>query len=150
LNDSQVATDFEVFNNPDDQQIYDREAAACSTYFMFEGCSKPDSYINIFFDRFWPDVYAEWQAINTETDQDVLDQKLDNFYQEYADQFVSGYAATSPEEDIAESFMYFIFTPKPSGVSVAEQKILFFYDYPELTDLRQRILAHLCIYGDRP
>jgi hypothetical protein len=150
LNDSQVATDFEVFNNSGDQQIYDLEAAACSTYFMFEGCSHSDSYINTFFDHFWPNIYDEWQTINAETDQDALDQKLDHFYQEYADQFVSGYAATSPQEDIAETFMYFIFTPKPSGASVAEQKTLFFYDYPELTDLRQRILAHLCIYMDRP
>ena len=150
LNDSQVVTDFEVFNYPDDQQIYDREAATCSTYFMFEGCSQPSSYINIFFDRFWPDIYAEWQAINTETDQDALDQKLGNFYQEYADQFVSSYAVTSPEEDIAESFMYFIFKPKPSGASIAEEKYLFFYDYPEMVGLRERILSNLCTYVDGP
>jgi hypothetical protein len=150
LNDAQVTTDYEVFNNPDDQQIYNQEAAACSTYFMFEGCSQPDSYINQFFQRFWPGIYAEWQSINTETDQDTLDQKLDSFYQEYADQFVSGYAATSPEEDIAESFMYFIFRPKPSGAGIAEEKYLFFYDYPEMVSLRDRMLAHLCTYVNTP
>ena len=150
LNDSQVTTDYQVFNNPDDQQIYDQEAANCPTYFMFEGCSRPDSYINKFFQRFWPDIYNEWQTINTETDQDALDQKLDSFYQDYADQFVSAYAVTSPEEDFAESFMYFVFTPKPSGASVAEQKVLFFYDYPEMVILRGRILANLCTYVEKP
>ena len=150
LNDSQVATDFEVFNNPDDQQIYDREAAACSTYFMFEGCSHLDSYINTFYDHFWPNIYDEWQVINAETDQDALDQELDRFYQEYADLFVSSYAATSPDEDIAESFMYFIFKPKPSGASIAEEKYLFFYDYPEMVSLRDRILENLCTYEAEP
>jgi hypothetical protein len=150
LNDSQVTTDFEVFNNPDDQQVYDREAAVCSTYFMFEGCSQSDSYISTFFDRFWPNIYDEWQAINVETDQDALDQELDRFYQEYADQFVSSYAATSPDEDIAESFMYFIFKPKPSGASIAEEKYLFFYDYSEMVSLRESLLENLCTYADTP
>jgi hypothetical protein len=150
LNDAQVITDYAVFNNPDDQQIYYQETATCSTYFMFEGCSRPDSYINRFFQRFWPGIYAEWQTINTETDQDVLNQKLDDFYQEYSDQFVSNYADTSPEEDIAESFMYFIFMPKPSGANLAEKKYLFFYDYPEMVNLRDRIRAHLCNYEKPP
>ena len=148
LNDSQVITDFDVFYNPDDWQVYDRGAAACSTYFMFEGCSRPDSYINTFFERFWPDIYAEWQTVDAETDPDVFDEKIDRFYQKYADQFVSDYAATSPQEDIAESFMYFIFRPKPSGANIAEEKYLFFYDYPEMITLRQEILSSLCTYVD--
>jgi hypothetical protein len=144
LDDTQFTTDYPVFNNPDNQQIYDREAAKCSTYFDFEGCSKPDSYMNAFFNRFWPAIYDEWKAINTETDQDLLDQKLDNFYQEYADQFVSSYAATDPSEDLAESFMYFVFKPKPSADTIADQKVLFFYDYPELVSLRTQLLTNLC------
>ena len=150
LNTTQVTTDMEVFNNPDDQEIYARAAAACPTYFMFEGCSHPDSYINRFFQSFWTKIYAEWQSLNAETDQDKLDQKLDDFYQEHAGQFLSSYAATSPEEDVAEAFMYFVFTPKPSGASVAEQKVLFFYAYPEMVTLRERILANLCTYVVKP
>ena len=150
LNDTQVTTDLQVFNNPDDQSIYDRAAASCPTYFMFEGCSRPASYINQFFQRFWPRIYSEWQAINAETDQNTLDQKLDDFYQEHTGQFLSSYAVTSPEEDIAETFMYFIFTPRPSGTTVAEQKILFFYGYPEMVNLRDRILTNLCTYVEKP
>ena len=147
LNASQVTTDMPVFNNPDDQEIYAQEAAACPNYFTFEGCTKADSYLNAFFNRFWPDIYAEWQAIDAETDQDLLDQKLSRFYQEYASQFVSEYAATSPSEDIAESFMYFIFVPRPSGAALSDQKILFFYDYSELVTLRTQILSNLCTYA---
>jgi hypothetical protein len=146
LNDSQITTDLPVFNNPDDQQIYAREAATCPTYFMYEGCSKANSYINAFFNRFWPAIYDEWHAIDVETDQDLLDQKLHRFYQKYTDQFVSEYAVTSPSEDLAESFMYFIFVPRPSGAAISEQKILFYYDYPELVSLRERILEKLCTY----
>ena len=46
--------------------------------------------------------------------------------------------------------MYFIFTPKPSGASIAEQKLLFFYAYPEMATLRERILANLCTYVVKP
>ena len=150
LNDSQITTDIPVFNNPDNQQIYDREAATCPNYFMLEGCSNANSYINTFFHRFWPAIYNEWHAIDAETDQDVLDQKLHHFYQKYNDRFVSEYAASSPSEDLAESFMYFIFVPKPSGATISEQKILFFYDYPEIVTLRERILAGLCTYVGKP
>ena len=148
LNDSQVTTDQRVFLNPDDERVYQQAEAACSTYFVFEGCSRPDSYLNLFFSRFWTDIYDEWLAVDQEEDRRVYEERLDAFYQAYALQFVSSYAATSPTEDIAESFMYFIFSPRPSGETIADQKVLFFYEYPEMVDLRQRILEHLCTYLD--
>ena len=150
LNDSQVTTDFPVFEAFDNHQIFDREAALCPNYFIQEGCSNPDSYLNTFFYRFWPDIFAEWQAINAETDQDLLDQALSHFYQKYTGQFVSEYAATSPSEDVAETFMYFIFVPIPTSTTIAAQKILFFYEYPELVALRGRILDHLCLFLPKP
>jgi len=51
---------------------------------------------------------------------------------------------THPAEDIAESFTYFVFTPKPTGNSIKEQKIAFFYEYPELVKLRSDILNGAC------
>lgn len=148
LNDAQVTTDYDVFNNPDDDYAYEEGEASCNTYFLFEGCSNRDSYMAAFYDQFWPRIYDEWLEINYEEDDDVFEDKIDAFYQEYADQFVSSYAPTSPEEDIAESFMYFIFTAKPDGSTISEQKILFFYDYPELVTLRDEILSNLCTYVD--
>jgi hypothetical protein len=51
---------------------------------------------------------------------------------------------TNPEEDIAESWSFFILSPKPAGNTIAEQKILFFYNYSELVQLRNEILNNLC------
>jgi hypothetical protein len=43
------------------------------------------------------------------------------------------------EEDFAESFTWFILYDKPEGELVSHQKILFFYDYPELVAMRDEI-----------
>jgi hypothetical protein len=144
LNADQVPPDENVFANPDDDAIYEQAADACPVYFPGEGCSQPDSYINAFYDRFWADLFDEWLDIELEQDDDVYYQRLDEFYYKYEDQFVSDYAATNPEEDIAESWTYFVLGPKPAGNSIAEEKILFFYDYPELVNLRTHIRNGIC------
>jgi hypothetical protein len=69
---------------------------------------------------------------------------LYDFYSIHADQFLTSYAATSPEEDVAESWAFFILAPRPEPTSIANQKILFFYDYPELVTLRQELRNRLC------
>ncbi len=146
LNTSQVATDWSVFNDPDNHDAYERGDDACDTYFMFEGCSYPDSYINLFFERYWQEIYPEWLEISYEEDEETFENLIEDFYSRYPDQFVSDYAATSPEEDIAESFMYFVLAPRPAGETIAEEKILFFYEFPELTALREAMRAALCPY----
>jgi len=145
LNSNQVKISLPVYRNPDDQDIYQREADACPQYFTDEGCSNPESYINTFFERFWTDFYGEWQAINKETDEDTRYQMLDDFYNTYQDQFLTDYAPTSPEEDIADSFAFFVLSPKPDLTSIASEKILFFHEYPELIQLRQQILERICV-----
>jgi hypothetical protein len=144
LNPDQVPPSTAIFNNPDDENIYLKEVSACPDYFPGEGCAKPNSYINAFYNQFWPDIHGELQDINLEEDDDVYYQRLDDFYVKYQDQFVNGYAATNPEEDIAEAWSFFVLGPKPNGDTIAEEKILFFYDYPELAQLREKILSNLC------
>jgi hypothetical protein len=130
LNESQVPFDNEVFAQPDNEDLYQEAEASCPTFFPGEGCSLSDSYINVFFDTFWGDIYEDW----LESDPDS-----DEFYQMYEDQFVTDYAATNPAEDIAETFMAFVLEPKPNGNTIAEEKVLFFYQYPELVQLRAEI-----------
>lgn len=144
LGPSQVPPSEAVFNNPEDNEIYMNEVAACPNFFPGEGCANSDSYINLFYDRFWRDLYSEWDAINLEEDDALYYEKLDDFYYSYQDQFLTDYAVTHPAEDIAESFSFFIFSDLPDGGSIAEQKILFFYNFPELVDLRTRIHANVC------
>ncbi len=149
LNDTQVTPDMDVFDHPDDQKIFDQGVRSCPGFFMFEGCSQPDSYINRFFQRFWPSIYDEWKAITDQKGADQVDKDLDRFYEKYADRFLSSYSVTDPQEDIAESFMYFVFTPRPQGNLVSDQKIQFFYEIPELKTLREHILSHLCRYVEK-
>ena len=144
LNAEQVPPSIRVFNNPEDEDIYQQEMDACLEYFPGEGCSTSTSYINTFYNRFWVDIYDEWDKINYETADDAYYEALDNFYYDYEDQFVTDYAVTTPEEDIAESWSFFVFAPMPAGDTIAENKVLFFYEYPELMQLREKLLNNIC------
>ncbi|HVN14377.1 MAG TPA: hypothetical protein VMT73_01455 [Anaerolineales bacterium] len=144
LNANQVTPSEAIFKHPKNDSIYAKEEAACPQYFPGEGCSKLNSYINEFYQGYWTSIYDEWSAIDQEQDDDDYYKKLEAFYKKYRSQFVTDYAATSPEEDIAESWSFFILSPKPTGNSIADQKVLFFYNYPELVQLRATILNNLC------
>lgn len=147
LNDSQVAADPRALSNPQDQQLQAQAAASCPQYFTTDGCSQPDSYINQFYNKFWPKLFTEWSQVNAKRDQNGYFTLIGNFYLHHPTQFVSPYAATSPEEDIAESWAHFILTPKPADDSIANKKVLFFYDFPELVQLRDQIASGLCNYS---
>ena len=144
LGAQQVRIDPFLFHNPDDQNARDRAIAGCPQYFTGQGCSQPDSYLNEFFNRFWKDFYSEWQEIDHEEDSIIHHTRLADFYETYQDQFLTKYAATSPIEDIAESWAFFVLSPKPEMNSIAHEKISFFYEYPELVILRQEILGRVC------
>lgn len=144
LNRDQVTVSLPVYRNPEDEDIYDREANACPQYFTGEGCSNPESYISEFFNRFWLDLYQEWLDIDAEENELTRERLLDDFYDTYQDQFLTDYAPTSPAEDIAESWSFFVLSPKPELTSIANEKLLFFYNYPELVELRTSILQNIC------
>lgn len=145
LNPNQVPPSKAIFNNPDSDSAYNKAKKSCKNYFPGEGCAKEDSYINQFFNQFWySEFYEEWLKVDGTEDADLYDSKLTRFYKKYKDSFVSDYAPTSPEEDIAESWTYFVLKPKPGSHSIANQKVLFFYEYPELVQLREQIAHNLC------
>jgi hypothetical protein len=146
LNSSQVAFDADIAQHPDDQNLLNQKAALCNAYFTGTGCSLPDSYVNVFYNRFWTDINADWQKVDALQYEDdaAYYNGLYDFYLKHRGQFVDDYAVTHPTEDIAESFAYFIFSPKPAGNSIKEQKIKFFYEYPELAELRNQILGGAC------
>jgi hypothetical protein len=145
LKPSQVRVDEALFDNPDREDLYEKADAACTRYFTNEGCSTADSYINEFFNRYWTDKYEEWQAIDKTQKDAAYYAALYDFYKAYQDQFLTDYAATSPEEDMAEAWAFFVLAPKPEPNSIADEKILFFYEYPELVRLRQEILTRVCV-----
>lgn len=144
LKPDQVAPDSNVFYNPEDEAIYQQALATCPRYFTGEGCSNSGSYINEFFNRYWGGFYEEWMQINATRGQDSYRDLLMDFHNKYQDQFLTEYAPTSPEEDIAEAWAFFVLSPKPEATTIADQKILFFYEYPELVALREQLLNRLC------
>jgi len=94
---------------------------------------KKDSYLMNFYNKFWFDIIDDYNK---------TDNKIE-FYNNYKDEFVSDYAATNIEEDIAESFRIFVCGEKPTTLSVADKKVLFFYDYPELVKIRNEYRNNL-------
>ncbi len=147
LNSSQVQPDQTMLEHPDDLQVYEQEAASCKSYFASGGCSLPASYINQFYNAFWAKLFDEWSAVNAARNDSNYLRLLSRFYQSHADEFVTPYAASSPEEDMAESWATFVLTPKPAADSIAHQKLLFFYNFPELVDLRSQIVSNICTYA---
>jgi hypothetical protein len=126
------------------------EPAKCQFY-ADDTCSFEDSYLNRFFDQFWKGkLYDEWKTITSQTDKAAVKSGLTTFYQAHSQDFVREYAATAPVEDIADSWTYFVMTPRPVGNTVAEQKILFFYNIPEFVDLRSEIRSRICKYYNMP
>jgi len=105
----------------------------CSNYHAGEGCSNANSYINRIFEIGWKDIYNEFLDIQS-------DNEAEDFYQKYADRFVTPYASSNPGEDVAEVFSVFVTEKnKPTGNSIADQKVKAMYDYPELVQLREKI-----------
>jgi hypothetical protein len=98
----------------------DDNATTCSTLDLAEGCSVPTSYINQFNSQFW----ANGASSN-------------------GNAFVSDYASTNVAEDIAESFTAFVLQDRPTGNSIADQKINFFYNYPEMVALRSELRQNI-------
>lgn len=110
----------------------------CRTDKILDVCYKKEAYIYDFYEKFWQDdTIADWPGSS------ASEKELITFYDEHFDEFVSDYATTDVTEDFAESWMYFILTEKPKRKLISDDKILFFYQYPELVELRNIILMNL-------
>ncbi len=111
----------------DDTQIQswgDNETCPVSVFELQEGCAKDGSYVQGFVDQFWGDPYGEAQYVEGD--------------------FISEYAATNPGEDIAESFAYFVLRDRNlNAATAAELKLDYFYQYPELVQLRKHMRGRI-------
>lgn len=128
---------------------WEQDPSTCAQFSLPEGCTSPDSYVNLFYQRFWVDIFDEWletvEQVSVASD-DEYDKLVEDFYARYEDQFVSEYAATNIREDMAESFMYFVLEAAPQGDQTFEEKIRFFSEFPELVVLRKQIIQNVCSY----
>lgn len=102
-------------------------------------CYKKDSYLNQFNDLFWSNVDPYYRENIGKPDDVLL-----AFYERNADNFLNDYAASNPYEDFAESFVAFVTEYAPENQSDGiSKKILFFYQFPELVELRAELLKTL-------
>jgi len=141
------------------------DESVCERFYTGEGCANDDSYIQKFVSTFWDsgDLLQLSTLGNVDENEDeeeeeegdkISDERDIDFYKDREGDFVTEYAATNPGEDIAESFTMFVLGSKPvlniqdkisGGSRKAEEKILFFYGYPELVKLRTAIRQNLGI-----
>jgi hypothetical protein len=119
----------------DSELMMNRFKNKCKTNMVMEGCLYKDSYLNQFIEKFWKEDFKKIQSAGE-------DEQLD-FYSGREKDFVTDYAATNPGEGIAETFTFFVLKSKPTGNTIADQKIKFFYNFPELVKLRQVIRTRL-------
>ncbi|MBM3126434.1 MAG: hypothetical protein FJZ87_15425 [Chloroflexi bacterium] len=128
---------------------WSQNPATCEQFLVPDGCTKPDSYMNLFYQAFWVDLLEEWlesvEKVHVDTEEELRD-LVDHFYNRHEQEFIRPYAATNMYEDMADSFMYFVLELKPEGEAVFEKKILFFYDFPELVAAREQMIENICSY----
>lgn len=98
----------------------------CPTHLSMEGCAKPDRVFDRFVSLFWT-AEAGWQS-----GEEVAAER----YTAAPHSYVSRYAATNPGEDIAETFVHFVYSLRPEANTVADEKILLLWEFPEFVQLR--------------
>ena len=124
-----------VPTNLDSELMMNRFKNKCRTNMVMEGCLYKDYYLDQLINKFWKEDFKKMQAAEE-------DEQLD-FYTGKEKNFVTDYASTNPGEGIAETFTFFVLKTIPTGSTVADQKINFFYSFPELVKLRQVIRTRL-------
>ena len=110
----------------------------CSAFYTGEGCARKASFINQSYNKFWKDIWAEFNAAGEDQT------KQEAFYTKYSSRFVTNYASTNPGEDSAEVFAVFVTSQNsPSGNTIADQKVKLMYTYTELVNLRSYIRGNI-------
>lgn len=140
LNAEQLQIDETLLVSGDDD-VWTQAEEECATYFVSWGCLQENSYLFAYYQAYWEDIYEEYEAINWEDETDY-----ENFFFSYEDRFFNSYQGTSPGEDIAEAFTFFVMEQKEDEKEMDEmkyEKIAFFYDYDELVELRTDILENI-------
>ncbi|GKV57528.1 hypothetical protein NCCP2222_34750 [Sporosarcina sp. NCCP-2222] len=102
-------------------------------------CYNPDSYMNHFFQSYWKNYEEQWLQGGYVSVEDRI-----AFYEEQKESFITIYASVNPYEDIAESFKFFMLTPYNNDPqTVADEKVNFFYQFPELVEYRTFVIKTL-------
>jgi hypothetical protein len=131
-----------VFTQTPDQLDVDADPAECATFHNGNGCFVDGSLMAEWIDWFWsddqlaalPDPSSADAADDAEGDDPAAARRCS-----LDPGFLGTYAASSPEEDFAESFSAFVFDlDVPSEV---QPRLDFFAQHPQLAAVREHALA---------
>lgn len=96
-----------------------------------------------FEDVFWTAADKRHEAaVEASSDRNRFS-VLRRYFEENESRFVSDYATMNPDEDMAETFISFVREPKPTGNTLRDKKILFFYGYQDFVSLRSELRSNL-------
>ena len=116
------------------------DPTGCKTFHTGEGCALAGSTVAEFVQKFWPEEQLDRLGeLYENEDYDAIDE----FYQEHRDDFVTDYAASNPGEDLAETFAVFVTEDRPTGDSIADQKVELLWNDEAMVQLRDQIRANL-------
>lgn len=102
--------------------------------------------ITEYTDRFW----TEADRAHAEAVERGANSRIASYYKANPDRFVTEYATVSPEEDMAETFVEFVFTDRPTGTSIKDRKVLSFYADQTFVSVRAELRANLTKLGLLP
>lgn len=103
----------------------------CTTYWNGEGCYAQDSIIADWVRTFWADKIGDFDPTAEETSNGA-DQRCD-----LDSGFLGPYAATSPEEDFAETFAAYVMRV-PDETNGQAARLAWIDDQPGLSEFRDR------------
>jgi hypothetical protein len=109
---------------------------ACDTYESVDGCLHDDAMLLAWVDRFWRDLLPEWSEIDQTRGPRIVG-LIERFFRRHRERFVRPYAATSPEEDLAETFAAWALGRRARTEAI-EEKFAFFVAYSEFQATRER------------
>lgn len=131
--------------NPEQVEITDDEFQDNDKgYLTIEGYASDSSYLGKFVNLFWNHrMLKRWDKIDKIRNENRKINLLLDFYLKNKHSFLTDYAAESPEEDIAESWTFFVLSDKPNLNEVRHKKVLFFYKFPKLVAYRKSIRENI-------
>lgn len=107
--------------------------------FLFE---RPE-FVAEYTDTFWGAADLRHKEMVQDASPKRRAELLADYYDANTSRFVSEYATVSPDEDMAETFVTFVRSAKPSSDTVLGQKVLRFYTEPDFVRLRTDIRGNL-------
>ncbi len=123
-----------VITQRPDQLDVDLDPEDCDTFWNGNGCFFPDAFVTRWIEAFWTTEQLDSMPDLARADEEGADDRcaLDP-------SFLGSYAASHPEEDLAESFGAFVFDlDVPVEV---EPKLDFFAVEPEFVAFRDHVVA---------